>query len=185
MNVLPKWKQLRMRALFVAGVSSRHIEKELHCSKPTIVRYRRLFDVRALCGCGSDSGHKGWCAFRFQASESRQLWMSAWHASHPAKPPQPRRFRVGRFRPGPVASDPLLDAIRRLLPNGLPPSIRDEVLQDLAVRILSESLRVEELSEAIRPALTMVWRRERPFELLSLSSVDREGRTLGDRLGAV
>ncbi len=64
--------------LFLRGSSIRQATRATEMSRITIGRYFRAFRASGLdpkCGCGQPANHRGWCAVRFGASESRQAMM--------------------------------------------------------------------------------------------------------------
>lgn len=65
--------------LFEQGKSIRQVCAALGIVNQTAVTYRKSARA-ALCGCGKDSRHQGWCRHRFQRSEARQAWMAQWKA---------------------------------------------------------------------------------------------------------
>lgn len=81
MNELPKATRAAIKDLLANGNSYRQIASALGIVKNTVMRYAKLYEVSALCGCGVGAGHRGWCWYRFQFSPQRQGYMAdAWGA---------------------------------------------------------------------------------------------------------
>lgn len=78
MNFLSSDRQREIERLLREGKSVRQVALAVGCVKNTVTRYRRVLNVSARCGCGQDSRHNGWCAWRYNESVERQRWMRVW-----------------------------------------------------------------------------------------------------------
>lgn len=67
--------------LFRAGRSTRDVMAVLNVANKTANNWRRiaLKDYKALCGCGQEAGHRGWCSFRLKESPKRRAFLMRWH----------------------------------------------------------------------------------------------------------
>lgn len=76
----------------------------------------------------------------------------------------------------------LMDLIASALPNGLSGELRDEVIQELLIRVLSGKVRVSQLKESIKPLVTSFYRDYANRALLSLDALisGSEDLTLGE-----
>lgn len=64
-----------LKRMLLAGVPVRMAAKALGCAHKTVIRYYRLWDVRANCPCGLPSTHQGWCAWRVALAPDRRAWL--------------------------------------------------------------------------------------------------------------
>lgn len=73
--------------LYRSGAGVRKAAEASGYAAMTVRRYFRLFRTRAiaLCGCGQDARHQGWCSVRFRRSAARQAFMLRWHAQQRAE----------------------------------------------------------------------------------------------------
>jgi hypothetical protein len=69
MNLLPLDMVQTIRRLAKAGYSKRATARTVGVSTNTI---RHYWPSGALCGCGRDSGHNGWCKWRYLRSNKRR-----------------------------------------------------------------------------------------------------------------
>lgn len=71
------------KALFMLGRSTRQVCEALKMGKATAIKVRKIVQL-PLCGCGQQSGHRGWCRVRFAASPRRQQFIQQWRVMRSA-----------------------------------------------------------------------------------------------------
>lgn len=167
MNLLSERKAALLLEALGRGESLRAAAKVAGCAKNTAARYIRLYGRGSNCPCGAKSGHNGWCTYRYLQSPARQAFVKRCKA-----------VSRWRFTPGRPATDPLVEQIKAVLPDWMPRQVRDEVIQDIALAVLSGEVSAENMAAEVKRFTSAVFKQyPTKFGPRSLDQPFRHGDT--------
>lgn len=150
-------------SLLSEGASIREIQAATGHHQETILRYRERLTL-PNCTCGRVAGHSGWCSSRLKKKLIRQAYNQLMRKGGNAA------LRSKR---------PIQLAVESLIPAGLPPEIREEVVSQIVFDVISKKTMISKVNT--RTYVRAAWPHD--LSLLSLDApIGETGTTLGEVL---
>lgn len=151
----------KIKALFDDGYGVRQISRALKIDRGTVAAYAKKFQPEK-CICGQRARHKGWCLARMLKGPPHREFLAKLHADYkepirPTKPVRSAKTQIRLFYPycvgGPGEGNALITSVDAIVSKRIPEQDRADICQDLLVSILDGSIKMERLTDAVRPAI--------------------------------